>query len=64
MAQQHLAQDLINFGKYGGLVDKQVPVVNLTESSITSQADLQDAFQSICLCSHGGEENTEDKNAE
>ena len=36
------------------LADKQVPVLNLTESSITSQADLQDAFQSICLCSHGG----------
>ena len=35
------------------LVDKQVSVLNLTESSITSQADLQDAFQSICLCSHG-----------
>ena len=46
------------------LVDKQVPVVNLTKSSITSQADLQDAFQSICLCSHGREESTEDKNAE
>ena len=26
------------------LVDKQVPVLNLTESSITYQADLQDAF--------------------
>ena len=46
------------------LVDKQVPVLNLTESSITSQADLQDIFQSICLCSHGGKESTEDKNAE
>ena len=46
------------------LADKQVPVLNLTESSITSQADLQDAFQSICLCSHGGKESTEDKNAE
>ena len=46
------------------LVDKQVPVLNFTESSITSQADLQDAFQSICLCSHGGKESTEDKNAE
>ena len=46
------------------LADKQMPVVNLTESSITSQADLQDAFQSICLCSHGRVENTEDKNAE
>ena len=46
------------------LADKQVPVLNLTESSITSQADLQDAFQSICLCSHGRKESTEDKNAE
>ena len=46
------------------LADKQVPVLNLTESSITSQADLQDTFQSICLCSLGGKESTEDKNAE
>ena len=46
------------------LVDKQVPVLNLTESSITSQADLQDAFQSIHLCSHGREESTKDKNTE
>ena len=46
------------------LVDKQVPLLNLTESSITSQADLQAAFQSICLCSHGKEETTEDKNTE
>ena len=46
------------------LADKQVPVLNLTKSNITSQLDLQDTFQSICLCSHGGEESTEDKNAE
>ena len=46
------------------LVDKQVPVLNLTKSSITSQADLQTAFQSICLCSHGEEESKEDKNTE
>ena len=46
------------------LVDKQVPLLNLPESSITSQADLEAAFQSICLCSHGGEETTEDKNTE
>ena len=39
-----------------------MPVLNHTESSITSQADLQAAFQSIRLCSHGGEETTEDKN--
>ena len=43
------------------LVNKQVPVLNLTETSITSQADLQDAFQSLCLCSHGRKESTEDK---
>ena len=42
------------------LADKQVPVLNFTESSITSQT----AFQSIRLCSHGREETTEDKNTE
>ena len=36
------------------LTNKQVPVLNLTETSITSQADIQDTFQSLCLCSHGG----------
>ena len=46
------------------LVDKQVPVLYLMESDITSQADLQDTFQSIHLCSHSGEESTEDKNTE
>ena len=46
------------------LTKKQVPVLNLTETSITSQADLQDAFQSLCLCSHGRKESTEDKSAE
>ena len=46
------------------LTSKQVPVLNLTETSITSQADLQDAFQSLCLCSHGRKESTEDKSAE
>ena len=46
------------------LTSKQVPVFNLTKTSITSQADLQDAFQSLCLCSHGGKESTEDKSAE
>ena len=46
------------------LADKQVPVLNLTESNITSQADFQDAFQSIHLCSHGGEESTESKTTE
>ena len=46
------------------LANKQVPVLNLTKTSITSQADLQDAFQSLCLCSHGRKESTEDKSAE
>ena len=46
------------------LTNKQVPVLNLTETSITSQADLQDTFQSVCLCSHGGKESTEDKSSE
>ena len=53
------------------LADKQVPVLNLTESTITSQADLQTAFQSIHLCStkddelsHGGEESKEDEDTE
>ena len=46
------------------LTNKQVPVLNLTETSITSQADLQDTFQSLCLCSHDGKESTEDKSAE
>ena len=49
------------------LADKQVPGLNLTEMTITSQADLQDVFESIHLCStkdnilsHGGEESKED----
>ena len=46
------------------LTNKQVPVLNLTETSITSQADLQDAFQSLCLCSHCGKDSTEDQNTE
>ena len=53
------------------LADKQVPVLNLTEMTITSQADLQDAFESIHLCSknddvfsHGREEPKEDKDTE
>ena len=46
------------------LTNKQAIVLNLMETSITSQADLQDAFQSLCLCSHGGKENTEDQSTE
>ena len=46
------------------LTHKQVPVLNLTETNITSQAGLQDAFQSLCLCFHGGKESTEDQSTE
>ena len=46
------------------LTNKQVPVLNLTETSITSQTDLQDSFQSLCLCSHGRKEGTEDQSTE
>ena len=46
------------------LTNRQVPVVNLTKTSITPQADLQDTFQSLCSCSHGGKESTEDKSTE
>ena len=46
------------------LTNKQEPVLNLTETSMTSQADLQDAFQSLCLCSHGRKESTEDQSTE
>ena len=46
------------------LANKQVPVLNLTETSTTSWADLQDTFQSLCLCSHGRKESTEDQSTE
>ena len=53
------------------LADKQVPVLNLTEVTITSQADLQAVFESLHLCtmkddvlSHGGEESKEDEDTE
>ena len=74
-AQQSVAQDPVSQQTHplwpgktrvypSMLTNKQVPVLNLTETSITSQADLQDAFQSLCLCSHGGKESTKDKSAE
>ena len=40
------------------LTKRQVPVLNLTESNITLHADLQDAFNSLCVCSHGKREET------
>ena len=53
------------------LADKQVPVLDLTKSTITSQADLQTTFQSIHLwsmkddeLSHGREDSKEDEDTE
>ena len=53
------------------VADKQVPVLDLTNSSITSQADLQTAFQSLYLCStkedklsHGRKESKEDEDTQ
>ena len=46
------------------LTNRQVPVLNLTETNITSHADLQDAFNSHCVCSHGGRQDTEGKSTE
>ena len=53
------------------LADKQVPVLDLTKSTITSQADLHTVFQSIHLCftkdgelPHGREESKEDEDTE
>ena len=46
------------------LINRQVPVLNLTETNITSHVNLQDAFNSLCVCSHGGREDTQDQNTE
>ena len=46
------------------LTNRQVPVLNLTETNITSHADLQDTFNSLCVSSHGGREDTQDQNTE
>ena len=46
------------------LTNKQVPVLNLTETSITSKADLQDAFQCLRLCSHGGHKSAKDQSTD
>ena len=50
------------------LADKQVPVLDLTNSTVTSEADLQTAFQSLHLCSteennlsHGRKQPTEEE---
>ena len=53
------------------LADKQVPVLDLTNFTITSQADLQTVFQSLHLCSmkedelsHGRKECKEDEDTQ
>ena len=46
------------------LTKRQVPVLNLTENNITLHTDLQDAFNSLCVCSHGGREETQDQSTE
>ena len=50
------------------LADKQVPVLDLTNSTITLQADLETVFQSLHLCSteeddlsHGRKRSTEEE---
>ena len=46
------------------LTNRQVPVLNLTETNITSHANLQDAFSSLCVCSHGERQDTKGKSTE
>ena len=46
------------------LTNRQVPVLNITETNITSHADLQDTFNSLCVCSHGRRQDTEDQSTE
>ena len=53
------------------LADKQVPVLDLTNSTITSQVDLQTVFWSLHLCSteedelsHGRKESKEDEDTQ
>ena len=46
------------------LTNRQVPVLYLTEANITSHTDLQYAFNSLCVCSHGGREGTKDQSTE
>ena len=46
------------------LINRQVPVLNPTDIKITSHTDLQDAFNSLCVCSHGRKEDTQDQHTE
>ena len=42
------------------LINRQV----LTDIKITSHVNLQDAFNSLCVCSHGGKEDTHEQYTE
>ena len=46
------------------LTNRQVPVLNLAKAKITSHANLQDTFNSLCVCSHGRKEDTQDQSTE
>ena len=46
------------------LINRQVPVLNLTEFNITSHTNLHDTFTSLCVCSNGRREDTEDQSTE
>ena len=46
------------------LTNRQVPVLNLAETNITSHADLQDAFNSLFVCPHGRRQDTKDQSTE
>ena len=46
------------------LINRQVPVLNLTDIKITSHTNLQDTFNSLCVCSHGRKEDTQDQHTE
>ena len=46
------------------LINRQVPVLNLTKTTIASHADLQDAFNSLFVCSHGRKEDMQDQRKE
>ena len=46
------------------IINRQLPVLNLTDTKITSHTDIQDAFNSLCVCSHGRKEDTQDQHIE
>ena len=65
ISQQHTPQQPGKTRIYPSmLTNRQVPTLNLTETNITSHTDLQDAFNSLCVCSHGGRESTKDQSTE